>query len=62
MEEARFELEGQREYLDKLVNSLRECLIVLGWDLRVKHANGPFYSTFKVKPEETEGRLIYELG
>jgi two-component sensor histidine kinase len=62
VEQARFELEGQREYLDKLVDSLRECLVVLGWDLRVKHANGPFYSTFKVKPEETEGRLIYELG
>ena len=62
MEKARFELEGQREYLDKLVDSLRESLIVLGWDLRVKHANEPFYSIFKVKPEETEGRLIYELG
>jgi two-component sensor histidine kinase len=62
LEKALCELEGQREYLDKLVDSLRECLIVLGWDLRVKHANGPFYSTFKVKPAETEGRLIYEIG
>ena len=62
LEKALFELEGHREYLDKLVNSLRECLVVLGWDLRVKHANEPFYSIFKVKPEETEGRLIYELG
>ena len=62
LEKAQFELEGQREYLDKLVDSLRESLIVLGWDLRVKHANAPFYSTFEVKPEETEGRLIYELG
>jgi two-component sensor histidine kinase len=62
VEKLRFELEGQREYLDKLVDSLRESLIVLGWDLRVKHANEPFYSTFKVTPAETEGRLIYELG
>jgi two-component sensor histidine kinase len=62
VEQARFELEGQREYLDKLIDSLRECLVVLGWDLRVKHANGPFYDTFKVAPAETEGRLIYELG
>jgi two-component sensor histidine kinase len=62
VEEARFELEGQREYLDKLVDSLRECLVVLGWDLRVKHANKPFYDTFKVSPAETEGRLVYELG
>ena len=62
MEKALFELEGQREYTNKLINSLRECLIVLGWDLRVKHANEPFYSIFKVNPAETEGRLIYELG
>jgi two-component system, chemotaxis family, CheB/CheR fusion protein len=34
----------------------------LGWDLRVKHANGPFYRAFKTTPEETQGRLIYELG
>ena len=62
VEKAQFELEGQREYLAKLVDSLRECLIVLDWNLRVKHANEPFYNTFKVKPAETEGRLIYELG
>ena len=62
VEKALFELEGQREYTDKLINSLRESIIVLGWDLRVKHANGPFYKGFKVNPAETEGRLIYELG
>jgi len=61
-EKAQFELEGHREYAEKLTNSLRECLIVLGWDLRVKHANEPFYNTFKVTRAETEGRLIYELG
>ena len=62
IEQALFKLEGQQEYADKLVDSLRESLIVLGWDLRVKHANAPFYSSFKVNPAETEGRLIYELG
>ena len=62
MENALFELEGQREYSDKLVDSLREALVVMGWDLRVKHANEPFYKTFQVTPAETEGRLIYELG
>jgi nitrogen-specific signal transduction histidine kinase len=61
-EKTKFELEGQREYAEKLIHSLRESLIVLGWDLRVKHANEPFYNTFKVTPAETEGRLIYELG
>jgi two-component sensor histidine kinase len=62
VEKALFELEGQREYTNKLIDSLRESIIVLGWDLRVKHANGPFYKIFEVNPSETEGRLIYELG
>jgi two-component sensor histidine kinase len=62
VEKARSELEGQREYLDKLIDSLRECLVVLDWNLRLKHANEPFYKTFEVTPAETEGRLIYELG
>jgi two-component sensor histidine kinase len=62
LEKALFELEGHREYLDKLIDSLRESIIILGWDLRVKHANQPFYRTFKVNPAETVGRMIYELG
>jgi PAS domain-containing protein len=62
LEQARHELEGQKEYSDMLIDSLREALLVLDWDLRVKHANKPFYETFQVRPAETEGRLIYELG
>ncbi len=61
-ERALYELEGQREYTEKLIDSIREALIVLGWDLRVKHANAPFYSLFKSIPAETEGRLIFDLG
>jgi two-component sensor histidine kinase len=62
VEKALFELQGHREYVDKLIDALRESLIVLDWELRVKHANGPFYSTFRAEPAETEGRLIYEIG
>jgi PAS domain S-box-containing protein len=61
-ERIRFELEGQKEFAEKLVDAVRDPLVVLGWDLRVKSANQPFYETFRVKREETEGRLIYELG
>lgn len=56
------ELEGGREFADKLIDSVRECLLVLGQDLRVQRANQSFYDCFKVTPEETEGRLVYELG
>ena len=41
---------------------MREPLLVLGADLRVHRANRTFYRTFKVAPEDTEGRLVYELG
>ncbi len=62
LEQTRFQLEGQREYNEKIIDSIREALLVLDWDLRVKHANKPFYDTFKVTPAETEGRLVYEIG
>jgi two-component sensor histidine kinase len=62
LERAHYELEGRKEYSEKIIDSLREALIVLDWELRVKHANKPFYDTFKANPTETEGRLIYEIG
>jgi two-component sensor histidine kinase/PAS domain-containing protein len=62
LEQARFELEGQKEYAEKLSDCAREAMIVLGWDLRVKHANKSFYEVFQVRPEETEGQMIYDLG
>lgn len=61
-EQARFELEGHAEFSDKLIDSIREALVILDWNLRVVQANRPFYETFQVSPGETEGRLIYELG
>src|ERR1700730_6955874 len=33
-ERLRFELEGQKEFAEKLTDSVRESLVVLGWDLR----------------------------
>jgi two-component system sensor histidine kinase/response regulator len=41
---------------------MREPLVVLDSDLRVQGASRSFYRTFSVTREETEGRLIYELG
>ena len=47
---------------DYVLGSVRESLVVLDSDLKVVKANHSFYRTFKVKPEETEGVLIYDLG
>jgi two-component system CheB/CheR fusion protein len=51
-----------QEYSESIVNTVREPLIVLDQDLRVVTASRYFYEVFKVKPEETIGQLIYELG
>ncbi|HEV7590164.1 MAG TPA: response regulator, partial [Longimicrobium sp.] len=37
-------------------------LLILDATLRVRSGNRAFYQTFVVTPEETENRLIYELG
>ena len=51
-----------REYSESIVNTVREPLIILDQDLRVVTASRSFYEAFKAKPEETLGRLIYDLG
>jgi two-component system, chemotaxis family, CheB/CheR fusion protein len=45
-----------------IVDAVREPLIVLNANLRVISANKTFYHTFKVTPEETEQKHLYELG
>jgi len=47
---------------EDIVETVREPLIVLDSDLRVRSANRSFYKSFKVTPEETIGNLIYDLG
>jgi two-component system CheB/CheR fusion protein len=51
-----------QEYSESIVNTVREPLVVLDQDLRVITVSRSFYEVFKVKPEETVGQLIYELG
>ncbi|MFZ5571755.1 MAG: sigma-54 interaction domain-containing protein [Thermodesulfobacteriota bacterium] len=47
---------------DTILGSVREPLVVLDSDLKVVRANDAFYQTFHVKPEKTEGKIIYDLG
>lgn len=56
------ELEGRMKLADKLIDSVREGLVILEPDLRVHSASGAFYEIFGVNRAETEGQLIYELG
>ncbi len=50
------------KYAQNIVDTVREPLLILDADLRVRSANRAFYKSFQVSPEETEARLIYELG
>ena len=56
------ELRYSRSYLDVIVETARESLVVLDRDLRVQKANRAFYETFRVSAEETIKRYIYDLG
>jgi two-component system CheB/CheR fusion protein len=49
-------------YAESIINTVREPLISLDQDLRVVSVSRSFYDFFKVKPEETVGQLIYDLG
>ncbi|MDP1676456.1 MAG: PAS domain-containing sensor histidine kinase [Bacteroidota bacterium] len=69
LEKTRKELEvtkisedAAREYAESIINTVRESLIALDQDLRVVTVSRSFYEIFKVKPEETVGQLIYDLG
>jgi len=46
----------------QIVETVREPLLVLTPDFRVQSANPAFYQLFQVRPAETVGQLIYQLG
>jgi two-component system, chemotaxis family, CheB/CheR fusion protein len=56
------EAKAARDYAEAIVHTARDPLVVLRPDLRVNTANEAFYKTFKTTPDQTEGRLIYDLG
>jgi len=55
-------LQKARLYAESIVDTVREPLLVLDRDMRVRSANQSFYSTFKAPPEETIGQSLYGLG
>ncbi|MBU4306355.1 MAG: PAS domain S-box protein [Acidobacteria bacterium] len=50
------------EFAESIINTVREPLIVLDNNLRVVKVSRSFYDFFKVKPEETVGQFLYDLG
>ena len=50
------------EYAEAVFGTIREAILVLDKDLRLKSANKSFYKIFGMKESDIEGLLIYELG
>jgi len=50
------------QIFEGIIDTIREPILVLDSDLNVLFANRNFYDSFKVTPEETLGRLLYDLG
>ena len=56
------ELAESREYAVAMVDTFSKPVLLLDAQLRVKRANRAFYEIFRSRPEETEDRMIWELG
>ena len=55
-------IEKARLFMEEALATVREPLLVLTQNLSVIYANPSFMKTFRVRIEETEGRLLHELG
>jgi two-component system, chemotaxis family, CheB/CheR fusion protein len=55
-------LREAQDTAEKIVETVREPLLVLTPELHVVSANPAFYHMFQVSPEETEDQHIYQLG
>ncbi|HEX5445217.1 MAG TPA: PAS domain-containing protein, partial [Pirellulales bacterium] len=56
------DLEHAHEYAAAIVEAVRDGLLVLDADLRVRTVNRAFCRMFATSPDETLGRRIYDLG
>lgn len=56
------DLEVREDYSSAIVESIREPLIVLDEEIKIRTANKAFYSYFKILPEDTEGYVLSEIG
>ncbi len=49
-------------YIKTIVDVVREPILILNKDLCVVAANESFYRMFQVQPQNTESKVVYELG
>ena len=56
------EIEAARAYLDSIIATIRQPLVVLDEELRVISASSSFHRIFSVKPEDLIGRHLLAAG
>ena len=59
--EKQYQLNAASHYSDNLIATIRDPLIVLDKNLRIKTASTSFYKKFNSTKEQTEGKLFYEI-
>jgi len=62
MKAAEQEIEAARAYLDSIIATIRQPLVVLDDELRVISASSSFHRIFSVKPEDLIGRHLLAAG
>lgn len=55
-------LQESYNYSQAIIDTMHEPMLILNDKLRVKSASKSFYKKFQVRKEETEGKLLAELG
>ena len=56
------QVEAARGLAEAIVATIREPLLILDGDLRVKTANQSFYNLLRATPGTTQGRFIYDVN
>lgn len=56
------QLNLSRLYAESIVTTIREPLIILNKELKVRSANRAFYEKFQAKEEDTAGKSLFELA
>ncbi|HEX8577212.1 MAG TPA: CheR family methyltransferase, partial [Flavobacterium sp.] len=56
------QLVSLRNYSEAIINTIREPLIVLDKNFRIRSVNPSFYNYFKTTEQEVENRSLFDLG
>ena len=62
LKRSREQFKKSSEFAEQIIDTVREPLLVLDPELRVRMANQSFYGAFQVRPAETVNQVLYSLG